>query len=149
MKIFNNYEEVAEFLGCNGWEVDKAFQKYVGFDYMVVNDVELRIVVDNNKLKFVHVDKNDNEDYKEFMMKYELKNYVWKVYVDDIEGWQEVKQIKNITNKFWGINRATIITSNGTQLHRRVKFVIDEEDEELKSDGCIYFYEKVEEDICL
>lgn len=77
-------------------------------------------------------------------MKYELNDYVWKVYVDDIEKWQPCKVI-DINNTRMGIDRATVVCESGTQLNRRVKFVTDEEDEGFKADGSIYFYEDIEE----
>ena len=83
--------------------------------------------------------ENDN-DCKKYIMQYEQFIYNWKVYVDDIEGWQPCKLI-SIQNTKLGIDRATIVCpQSGTQLNRRVKFVTDED--EIKADGCIYFIEK-------
>ena len=81
----------------------------------------------------------NNEDCKKYIMQYEQFIYEWKVYVDDIEGWQTCKLI-NIQNKRLGIDRATVVCLSGTQLNRIVKFVTDED--EIKPDGCIYFIEK-------
>ena len=60
-----------------------------------------------------------------------LDNYKAKVYVDYIEGWQECEVI-NISNY-----RATVRTKLGTQLNRIIKV-----NEVLKTDGCVYFYQK-------
>lgn len=60
-----------------------------------------------------------------------LDNYVCKVYVDDIEKWQECEVI-NLSNY-----RATVRTKLGTQLNRIIKV-----SEVLKTDGCVYFYQK-------
>ena len=81
----------------------------------------------------------NNEDCKKYIMEYEQFVYDWKVYVDDIEEWQDCKLI-DIQNIRLGINRATVICSSGTQLNRRVRFV--NEEYEIKSDGCIYFISK-------
>ncbi|GAA0825168.1 hypothetical protein [Clostridium tertium] len=78
----------------------------------------------------------NNEDCKKYIMEYEQFVYEWKVYVDDIEGWQDCKLI-DIQNRKLGITRATVICQSGTQLNRRVKFVTEEY--EMKPDGCIYF----------
>ncbi|MBP3932222.1 MAG: hypothetical protein J6D47_21955, partial [Peptostreptococcaceae bacterium] len=74
-------------------------------------------------------------------MEYEKNEYRWIVYVDDIEKWQECK-VLDVDNTRLGINRATVVTPAGTKLNRRVKFVLDEEDEDFRQDGCIYFIEK-------
>lgn len=59
-----------------------------------------------------------NDDYK----------YVAKVYVDDIEGWQECKIIHMYRD------RAVVITRTGTQLNRILKNT-----ENAKEDRCIYW----------
>lgn len=59
-----------------------------------------------------------NDDYK----------YVAKVYVDDIEGWQECKIIHMYRD------RALVITRTGTQLNRFFKNT-----EDAKEDRCIYW----------
>ena len=108
---------------------------------MYVGEVEVMKHVVDGKLHFVVFDNEDNDECKKYMMDYEINDYLWKVYVDEIEGWQECKVI-NINNTRLSISRATVITTTGTQLNRRVKFVLGEEDEEFKTDGCIYFMEK-------
>ena len=72
-------------------------------------------------------------------MEYEQYQYLWKVYVDDLEGWQECK-VLDIENTRLEVHRATVLCSSGTQLNRRVKFALDED--EIKPDRCIYFIEK-------
>lgn len=59
-----------------------------------------------------------NDDYK----------YVAKVYVDDIEGWQDCKIIHMYRD------RAVVITRTGTQLNRILKNT-----EDAKEDRCIYW----------
>lgn len=68
-------------------------------------------------------------------------NYVWKVYVDDYEKWQYCKVI-NIDNLGMEIKRATVLCESGTQVNRWVKYIFDEEDEDMIPDRCIYYYEK-------
>lgn len=143
MKVMKSYEEIADFIGCKYWKVLEADNRYIGRNYIVINEVELFKHVKDGELHYVKVNIGDDADCKEYMMTYELKDYIWKVYVDDIEEWQKCKVI-DIKNNMMGITRATVICESGTQLNRRVKFVLDEEDEEFKADRCIYFYEKIE-----
>lgn len=65
-----------------------------------------------------------NNDYK----------YIAKVYVDDIEEWQECKIIR-----MYG-DRAIVFTRTGTQLNRIFKNT-----ENVKADGCIYWKREDEE----
>lgn len=62
-----------------------------------------------------------------------INEYVRKVYVDPIEKWQDC-EVKNLSNY-----RATVKTPHGTQVNRIVKYL---ENEALKEDGCVYFYQK-------
>ena len=65
--------------------------------------------------------------------------------IDDIEKWQECK-VLDVDNKRLGINRATVVTTTGTQLNRRVKFIIGPEDEDFKQDRCIYFFDDLDDE---
>lgn len=141
MKIMKNYKEVSEFLGCKFWEVEEADNRYMGRKYLLINDIELFKHIKAHEIHYVKVNLEDDLDCKEYMMTYEIHEYTWKVYVDNIEGWQECNVI-DINNTRLGIDRAIVLTTTGAQLNRRVKFVIDEEDEDFKPDGCIYFMEK-------
>jgi|GEM_PF-4409198 len=60
-----------------------------------------------------------------------LDKYIAKVYVDDIERWQEC-EVLNFNNY-----RATVRTKFGTQLNRIFKV-----NSQLKEDGCVYFTKK-------
>ena len=80
-----------------------------------------------------------------YFMEYEKNEYRWIVYVDDIEKWQECK-VLDVDNKRLGINRATVVTTTGTQLNRRVKFIIGPEDEDFKQDRCIYFFDDLDDE---
>ena len=68
-----------------------------------------------------------------------LKDRNLKVYVDPIEKWQDIKQ-DNV--KLLGLfnNRATVVTDNGTNVNRILKYVGD--NKEIKADGCIYAIKK-------
>lgn len=144
MKVFNNIIDLAKELNKKVYEVEDQYRIWMGRNYMYVDDTEIMMHVVDNEIHFILFDHNNDKECKEYMMKYELNDYVWKVYVDDIEKWQPCKVI-DINNTRMGIDRATVICESGTQLNRRVKFVIDEEDEDFKADGCIYFYEDIEE----
>ena len=144
MKVFNNIIDLAKELNKKVYEVEDQYRIWMGRNYMYVDDTEIMMYVVDNEIHFILFDHDNDKECKEYMMKYELNSYVWKVYVDNIEGWQSCKVI-DISNTRMGIDRATVICESGTQLNRRVKFVIDEEDEDFKADGCIYFYEDIEE----
>ena len=145
MKILRNIYEIADFVGCKFWEVEEQLERYYGHGYCVVNGVELQqaYYLDEELKKevfnYIYVNIEDNADCKEYLMKVELPNYTWKVYVDDLEKWQFCK-VKNISNTGLKVNRATVVTDYGTEVNRVVKFAIDEED--IIPDRCIYFYEK-------
>ena len=68
-----------------------------------------------------------------------LKDRNLKVYVDPIEKWQDIKQ-DNV--KLLGLfnNRATVVTDNGTNVNRILKYV--EDNKEIKADGCVYAIKK-------
>ena len=67
------------------------------------------------------------------------------MYVDDIEKWQECK-VLDVNNTRLGINRATVVTTLGTQVNRCVKFITGPEDEDFKQDRCIYFFEDLDDE---
>ena len=68
-----------------------------------------------------------NDDFK----------YIAKVFVDEIEGWQECKIIHSYRN------RSVVITRTGTQLDRIFKAT-----ENAVADSCVYFKREDEEMIC-
>lgn len=144
MKVYKSFDELAKGINKTPLQVEEAWETWIGRSYMYVGDTEVKKHIKDNEIHFVVFNNEDNEECKQYMMEYEIHEYVWKVYVDDIEGWQECK-VTNLTNTRLGIDRATVTTSSGTQLNRVVKFVMDEEDEDFKADGCIYFYESLEE----
>lgn len=141
MEVYKSFSELAVGINKPYFEIDEAWEKWIGRGYMHVGEVEVMKHVIDNKMHYIVFNHEDNNECKEYMMKYEIGEYDWKVYVDDIEGWQECNVI-NINNTKLAINRATVITVTGTQLNRRVKFVLGEDDDDFKADGCIYFIEK-------
>lgn len=141
MKVFKGFSELAIGVNKSVVEIEEAWEIWIGRSYMYIGEVEVMKHVVNNELHFVVFDSQDSNDCKEYMINYELKEYEWKVYVDDIEGWQSCKVI-DINNTRLVINRATVICESGTQLNRVVKFVLDENDEEFKPDRCVYYMEK-------
>lgn len=144
MKVFKSIEALAKELQVKECEIEEAQNKWTGRNYMYVGETEVMIHVVEREIRYVLFDKDSNADCKEYMTTYEIPEYVWKVYVDDIEGWQKCKVV-NISNTLLGINRATVICESSTQLNRVVKFVLDEEDEDFKADRCIYYYEDLED----
>lgn len=141
MEVYKSFSELARGIKKEHYEIEEAWEKWIGRGYMYVGEVEVMKHVVNNELHFVVFNSQDNDECKKYMMEYEINEYDWKVYVDDIEGWQECKVI-NINNSKLSIDRATVITTAGTQLNRIVKFILDEEEAEFKADGCIYYMEK-------
>lgn len=141
MKVFKGFSELAIGVNKSVVEIEEAWEIWIGRSYMYIGEVEVMKHVVNNELHFVVFDSQDSNDCKEYMVNYELKEYEWKVYVDDIEGWQSCKVI-DINNTRLVINRATVICESGTQLNRVVKFVLDENDEEFKPDRCVYYMER-------
>ena len=139
MNIYKSFDELAKGINKPVYEVEEAWSKWIGRDYMLVGEVEVMKHIRDNKIHFVTFDSKDNTECKNYMMEYEINKYDWKVYVDDIEGWKNCKVV-DIENTRLGINRATVICESGTQLNRIVKFALDED--EIIPDGCIYFIEE-------
>ena len=143
MKVFNSIVDLAKELGVlqELGELEEAFVRNLGYDYFIYKGTEIKVGIKNNNINFILLDNEDDTDCKKYFMEYEKNEYRWIVYVDDIEKWQECK-VLDVDNTRLGINRATVVTPAGTKLNRRVKFVLDEEDEDFRQDGCIYFIEK-------
>lgn len=139
MKVFNNIKDLSKELNIPEWKCERDLQKFIGHDYAIIEGTEIKVAIKDNEFNYIVLDLESNEDCKQYFMEYEQYYYTWKVYVDDLEGWQECK-VLNIENTRLGINRATVLCSSGTQLNRLVKFALDED--EIKPDRCIYFIEK-------
>ena len=139
MNIYKSFDELAKGINKPIWEVIKAWDIWIGRDYMLVGDIEVRKHIRNEELHYIVFDENNNDECKKYIMEYEKDEYDWKVYVDGIEGWQNCKVV-DIENTGEDINRATVVCESGTQLNRIVKYALDED--ELIADRCIYFYDK-------
>lgn len=139
MRIYKSFSDLGKAINKESWEVQKAYEKWIGRNYMYVGDTEVKMHVKDDELHFVLVDENDDKDCNDYMMTYEIEGYLWKVYVDDIEGWQECKVI-SMTNTKMAIDRVTVICPSGTQLNRRAEFALFED--EVEANGCVYYIEK-------
>lgn len=139
MNIYKSFSELSEGINKSIYEIDEAWSKWIGRGYMLIDEIEVMKHIRDNEIHFITFNSEDNDECKEYIMKYEKDEYNWKVYVDDIEKWQSCKVI-DIVNKRLGISRATVICESGTQVNRVVKFVLDES--EIKEDRCIYYMEK-------
>lgn len=139
MNVFNNIKDLSKELKVEEWKCERDLQKFIGHDYAIIEGTEIKVDIKDNEFNYIVLDLESNDDCKQYFMEYEQYYYTWKVYVDDLEGWQECK-VLNIENTRLGINRATVLCSSGTQLNRLVKFALDED--EIKPDRCIYFIEK-------
>ena len=140
MNVFNNIKDLSKELKVEEWKCERDLQKFIGHDYAIIEGTEIKVAIKDNEFNYIVLDLESNDDCKQYFMEYEQYYYTWKVYVDDLEGWQECK-VLNIENTRLGINRATVLCSSGTQLNRLVKFALDED--EIKPDRCIYYYEKI------
>lgn len=140
MKVYKDIKELALAMNKSLYEIEEALELWKYMNYMYVGEVEVMKHIVNNRLHFVIFDIQDNNDCKKYMMQYEIHEYIWKVYLD-VEGWQNCNVI-DIDNTKLRINRATVICENGIKLNRVAKFVLDEDDEDFKEDGCIYYMEE-------
>lgn len=141
MKVYKELKELALAINKSLYEVEEALKIWKYKNYMYIGEVEVMKHIVNNKLHLVIFDIEDNDDCKKYMMEYEIHEYTWKVYLNDVKGWQNCSVI-DIDNTRLGINRATVICENGIKLNRVVKFVLDEDDEDFKEDGCVYYMEE-------
>ena len=147
MKVFNNIVDLSKELGLlqELGELEEAFARNLGYDYFIYKDIEIKVGVKNNNINFILLDNEDDTDCKKYFMEYEKNEYRWIVYVDDIEKWQECK-VLDVNNTRLGINRATVVTTLGTQVNRCVKFITGPEDTDFKQDRCIYFFEDLDDE---
>ena len=147
MKVFNNIVDLSKELGLlqELGELEEAFSRNLGYDYFIYKDIEIKVGVKNNNINFILLVNEDDTDCKKYFMEYEKNEYRWIVYVDDIEKWQECK-VLDVNNTRLGINRATVVTTLGTQLNRFVKFITGPEDTDFKQDRCIYFFEDLDDE---
>lgn len=142
MKEFNDLREIAESFGANYIDVIRNYEEQAWRGKFFVNGNEIKVETVNKELKFVHVNEKDNKSCHDYLMKYEVPKMHWRVYVDDLEGWQNCT-VKKIENEGLDIRRATVETDYGTTLNRLVEYALDEE--ELKENRNIFMVENCEE----
>ena len=145
MKVFNNIKDLSKELRVEEWKCERDLEKFMGHGYAIIEGTEIKVAVKNNEFNYIVLDLESNEDCKKYFMEYEKNEYRWIVYVDDIEKWQECK-VLDVNNTRLGINRATVVTTLGTQVNRRVKFITGPEDTDFKQDRCIYFFEDIDDE---
>ena len=121
MKEFYNLNEIAESFGVKYVDVIKNYDEQAWRGKFFVDNKEIKIESINNELKYVYVDEKDNQSCKDYLMKYAVPKYDWKVYVDDLEGWQNCT-VLNIDNNGLDIIRATVEMKNETKIDELVKY---------------------------
>lgn len=139
MKEFDNILDIARCFNLKQWEVIDKYEEQGWRGKFFLGDKEIKIESLDNKLKYVYVDEKNDKDCKEYLLKYEVNKYDWKVYVDDLEGWQNCK-VLNIDNKGFDIRRATVETEYGSKINRLVNYAMDKE--ELVPNRCVFMMEK-------
>lgn len=147
MKVFSSIVDLGKELGVlqELGELEESFTKNQMSDYFIYKGTEIKVGTKNNNINFIVIDNENDADCKKYFMEYEKNQYRWIVYVDDIEKWQECK-VLDVDNNRLGINRATVVTTLGTQLNRRVKFITGPEDDDFKQDRCIYFFDDLDDE---
>ena len=143
MKEFDNILDIAKCFNLKQWEVMDKYEEQGWRGRFFLGDIEIKIESFNNKLKYVHVNEKDDNDCKKYLMKYDVPKYDWRVYVDDLEGWQNCK-VLNIENKGLDIIRATVETEYGTKINRLVDYAMDKED--IVANRCVFMIEKEEKE---
>lgn len=136
---FNNFIELAKYFDVCSYNIEKEYYSNAWRGSFFIKDTEIIPCVNDESLKFVILNRNDSNDCNKFIMNYELNDYDWKVYVDDIEGWQNCT-VLSIENNSFDIKRATVETERGTIVDRVVKYIDDEKD--IKKNGCVFMIEK-------
>lgn len=137
MKVYKNFTDLAREVNVKEYDLEIAYQKWINSSIMKIGNTKIIKHIKDNEQHFVIINKEDNLDCKEYIMEYKISDYSWRVYVDDVEGWQECKVI-DVKNIGLDINEATVVCKSGTQLNRIVKYAYDEEGEDMVADGCIY-----------
>lgn len=139
MKEFDNILDIARCFNLKQWEVIDKYEEQGWRGKFFLGDKEIKIESLDDKLKYVYVDEKNDKDCKEYLLKYEVSKYNWKVYVDNLEGWQNCK-VLNIDNNGLDIRRATVETEYGTKVNRLVNYAMDKE--ELVPNRCVFMMEK-------
>lgn len=139
MKEFNDLWELAKYFDVTSSTVKRSYYEQSWRGSFTIKDVDVRPCVCDGLIKYVLVDENNNDDCKDFIMKYEINKYDWKVYVDDLEGWQDC-EVLNVDNKGLNIVRATVRTKFDTVVNRVVEYAETKKD--IKPNRCVFMVEK-------
>ena len=142
MKEFDDILDVAKFFNMKIYDVVENYENQFWRGSFFAGENQIKIESLDNRIKYVYVDEKDNKSCNEYLMKYKIKDYDWKVYVDDFEKWQNCKVLK-LENDGLDIVRATVETEHGTKLNRLVDYAIDKED--LVANRCVFMVEKYDE----
>ena len=121
MKEFDNLNEIAESFGVKYVDVLKNHVEQGWRRKFFVDNKEIKIESINNELKYVYVDEKDNKSCKDYLMKYGVPKYDWKVYLDDTDGRQNCS-VLDIENVGLYIIRATVEIKNETKIDGLVKY---------------------------
>lgn len=136
MVEFKNLLHVAFYFKVDLDDVRAEYNKSLGWSYMRVNEHMLQQPNDD-EVMLVYVDEDDNADCKEYIMKYEIKEYNYYMLVDGQIVEVEVEDFDNI-----GVDDITHITVAGIKYeasYECFKYQIEEE-------GIVYYIEKDDEE---
>lgn len=139
LKEFDNISEIANYFNLKFCDVLETYEKQFWRGSFFVDENQIKIETLNDQIKYVCVDENSNKDCKEYLMKYDIKKYDWKVYDDNLEQWQNCNVV-NIENDKLDIVRATVETESGAKIDRDVDYAMDKDD--LVANGCVFMVEK-------
>lgn len=139
MKVLKGIKELGAFAKVEEREVIRAYNSYAGHGYILLKGTEYLQHDIEGVTHFILLESESDEECKKYMMKYESKEFVWKCFIDEVEGLQEV-ELLDIENKSMEIKRATVKSKNGTIVNRNVEFILFEE--ELSQKGNVYFLER-------
>lgn len=126
MKVFKSYEEVTKFVKSNKCQLENAMIYYTGLDEFALKITNI-MDVDDKEVNYVYFNVDDDTDCKKFFMKFIKDLYVWKVYINDVEGWQKCN-IVDVSNTGLDINGATVMTNSGIKLDLCIKYFLYQED---------------------
>ena len=72
MKIFNNIKDLSKELNIPEWKCERDSQKFIGHDYAIIEDTEIRVAVKNNEFNYIVLDLESNEDCRKYFMEYDV-----------------------------------------------------------------------------
>lgn len=137
MLVCKKLSEVQSALNCSAYEVNNAWESYLGAAYMFVNGREVNKAHKGDDLLFVIVDETQ-EDYRNYFLEYQKEEYIWTVFADG--KWQYCEIIDVVYNPDLYINHVTAKLEDGSIITREIEYAADEDD--LREDGTIFHLEK-------